>query len=125
MEDSDILIEDFDNDGLLDIYVSGGSSELPATSSGLKDRIYFGSTGGFIEKPAQFNSVYGATSAVVWMDMDDDGDKDIFAAGRLEPFNYGVPASSVVYENIAGHYTFSQTMSAPFRQFGMLNDTSP
>ncbi|MBK8347591.1 MAG: VCBS repeat-containing protein [Saprospiraceae bacterium] len=122
MEDSDILIEDFDNDGLLDIYVSGGSSELPATSSGLKDRIYFGSTGGFIEKPAQFNSVYGATSAVVWMDMDDDGDKDIFAAGRLEPFNYGVPASSVVYENIAGHYTFSQTMSAPFRQFGMLND---
>ena len=86
MEDSRILIEDFNGDGFQDIFVCGGGSELPNTSTGLKDRLYLGSKNGFIENPEVFNGQYNSTSSVVWLDMDADGDKDIFAGGRMEPF---------------------------------------
>jgi len=122
MEDSRILIEDFNGDGFQDIFVCGGGSELPNTSTGLKDRLYLGSKNGFIENPEVFNGQYNSTSSVVWLDMDADGDKDIFAGGRMEPFNYGIPATSFVYENINGKYTLSPSLSAPFRQYGMIVD---
>jgi hypothetical protein len=124
MEDSRILIEDFNDDGFQDIFVCGGGSELPNTSAGLKDRLYLGSKNGFIQNPEVFNGQYNSTSSVVWIDMDADGDKDIFAGGRMEPFNYGIPATSFVYENINGKYTLSPSLSAPFRQFGMIVDAT-
>ncbi|MBC7884303.1 MAG: VCBS repeat-containing protein, partial [Saprospiraceae bacterium] len=122
MEDSRIMIDDFNDDGLLDIFVCGGGSELPNTSSGLKDRLYIGAKDGFIEKPQVFNGQYNSTSAVVWIDLDGDDDKDIFTSGRMEAFNYGVPASSFVYENNSGKYTMSQKLGAPFIQFSMIID---
>jgi hypothetical protein len=124
MEDSRILIEDFNGDGFQDIFVCGGGSELPNTSTGLKDRLYLGSKNGFIENPEVFNGQYNSTSSVVWLDMDADGDKDIFAGGRMEPFNYGIPATSFVYENINGKYVLSPSLSAPFRQYGMIVDAT-
>jgi len=122
MEDNRILIEDFDDDGFQDIFVCGGGSELPNTSTGLKDRLYLGSKNGFFENPEIFKGQYNSTSSVVWIDLDADGDKDIFAGGRMEPFNYGIPATSFVYENDNGKYTLSPSMSTPFRQYGMIAD---
>jgi enediyne biosynthesis protein E4 len=124
MEDSRILIEDFNDDGFQDIFVCGGGSELPNTSAGLKDRLYLGSKNGFIENPEIFNGQYNSTSSVVWIDMDADGDKDIFAGGRMESFNYGIPATSFVYENNHGKYALSPSLSAPFRQYGMIVDAT-
>ncbi len=122
MEDSRILVEDFNFDGFQDIFVCAGGSELSNTSDGLKDRLYFGSKKGFYEDSKLFNAQINSTSSIVWIDIDHDGDKDIFTAGRMETFYYGIPANSYVYTFDKGSYSLSQDLSNAFKQFGMITD---
>ncbi len=86
---------DYDNDGDLDILLSGMSS-----SSRLA-KIYRNDSGNFIDITAPLHGVDQSSTA--WGDYDNDGDLDIVLTGTLNGFDSGVIAK--VYRNDGGSFT--------------------
>ncbi len=89
---SSVAWGDYDNDGDLDILLTG----LP--SGGLVAKVYENTGGAFTEIPAGLTGV--AYSSVAWGDYDNDGDLDILLTGYAS----GGPVAKV-YENTGGAFT--------------------
>jgi len=99
-KDMGICLFDADSDGDLDIYVAGGGYESEPNSAAYQDKLYINDgQGNFninsIALPRNFTS----KSCVRAADFDNDGDLDLFIAGRVEPWNYPKPVSSFIYRN--------------------------
>ncbi len=127
-EDVDARFFDADNDSDLDLYVVSGSNELPNSSTGLIDRLYFNDGKGNFTKSDQilpsFN--FESTSCVRPCDFDRDGDLDLFVGGRSKPFFYGLAADGFILENDGkGKYTDVTTKVAQgLKQVGMITDAA-
>lgn len=125
-EDIGAVFFDADNDGDQDLYVNSGSIELPNSSSGLIDRLYFNDGNGKFIKSDQilpsFN--FESTSCVQPYDLDVDGDIDLFVGVRSRPFLYGAPVSGYLLDNDGhGHFTDITDRVAPgLRNIGMITD---
>ena len=101
-EDVDCLADDFNGDGLVDLYVVSGGSEYSIYSPELMDRIYFNANGRSFYKSN--NSLltmkkFESTSTVSSNDFDLDGDKDLFVGTRLNIGSYGSSTKSYILEN--------------------------
>ncbi len=124
-EDTDCIWFDADGDEDLDLYVTGGSSEFPSSSSALADRLYLNNDLRFsLVKDALPQSQFEAASVVKAADFDSDGDTDLFVGSRMEPFAYGVPVSGYLLENNGkGRFTDITEKHAPdLVQAGMITD---
>ena len=99
-EDLDCVFFDANGDDYQDLYITSGGSEFSSISPWLKDRLYFGNgEGGFVRSDQRLpNKGFEATSVVLPLDFDQDGDMDLFVGGRLTPSYYGVPPSSFLLE---------------------------
>jgi hypothetical protein len=84
---------DYDNDGDLDILLTGDSG------SGYISKIYRNDAGVFTDIAAGLTGVY--QSSVAWGDYDNDGDLDILLSGDSGSNNY----ISKIYRNDAGIFT--------------------
>lgn len=99
-KDEGILLFDADGDGDIDMYISNGGYEQKPGSPTYQDRFYVNDgKGNFIEDslaiPQNFTSKFCVRAA----DYDQDGDLDIFIAGRVDPWNYPKPVSSILLRN--------------------------
>ncbi|MEM6645074.1 MAG: VCBS repeat-containing protein [Bacteroidota bacterium] len=61
-----------------------------------------------------------AVSALAAADIDSDGDLDVFAAGRFDPNAYPRAASSRLFVQAEGRWTFAAAQSAPFEDLGLV-----
>lgn len=110
------LIFDADADGDNDIYMSAGGSEYQWPSDKYKHKIYINNgTGAFTEKadalPKDLNSSGSCATAG---DYDNDGDLDLFVAGRLSPGNYpSLDIRSYLLRNDRGTFTDVTDYLAP------------
>ncbi len=89
---------DYDNDGDLDILLTGYAGSTGYGGSGCVSRVYRNNNGTFTDIDAGLQGVFN--SSVAWGDYDNDGDLDILLAGRD-----GSALVSRVYRNDNGTFT--------------------
>ena len=105
-EDTDCTFVDATGDGRAELYVASGSSEFPAGSPHLADRLYrlngerLVPLEDALPRPENGHTPTGAVRAA---DVDDDGDRDLFVGTRLAPHSdsaaYGTPVGGTLLEN--------------------------
>ena len=127
-EDMDMILQDFDNDGDLDLYIVSGGNEFEPNTPILKDRIYVNNGNGsltYIENAIPNN--YSSGMRLSHADYDQDGDIDLFVGGRLVPGSYPLPADSFLLENISTSdgikFINTDKSNFPFRDIGLVTSS--
>lgn len=127
-DDRGVLLLDADGDGDLDMYIATGGYRNLANSEGYMDRLYVNDgKGNFRYDSAALPANYASKSCARAVDIDNDGDLDIFVAGRCVPGKYPMPVSCAVYRNDSknGKVTFTDVTAsvAPgLKDVGMVCD---
>lgn len=99
-DDRGVTLFDADSDDDLDIYIASGGYETKANSTRYQDILYINNgMGSFSIDSAALPKNLASKSCVRVADYDNDGDFDLFIAGRVEPGNYPKPVSSFIYRN--------------------------
>lgn len=125
-EDMGSAFFDADNDGDLDLYVVSGGNEFIKGADAYQDRLYLNDgKGNFTKSENALPTLKFSGSKVRPMDVDNDGDLDLFVAGRHIPWSYPEPASSVLLINDNGIFTDkTQELAPDLMNIGMINDAS-
>ena len=124
-EDVGAVFFDANGDRKPDLYVVSGGSEYSSGASALQDRLYLNDGRGHLRKsPTSLPPETSSGSRAVPADYDGDGAIDLFVGGRVEPWQYGVPAQSLLLRNDGrGHFTNVTAQLAPdLERIGMVTD---
>ncbi|GAC1382223.1 MAG: VCBS repeat-containing protein [Ginsengibacter sp.] len=98
--DMGISLLDVDGDGDLDIYISSGGYENAENSQAYTDHLYLNDgKGNFKLSDNSLPVNLTSKSCVRVCDFNKDGKPDLFIAGRVDPWKYPLPVSSVLYRN--------------------------
>ncbi len=99
-KDMGIVLFDADNDGDLDMYVAGGGYQSKPNSPAYRDELFINDgKGNFKIDSTALPPNFVSKSCVRAADFDNDGDLDLFIAGRVDPWNYPKPVSCFIYRN--------------------------
>jgi hypothetical protein len=112
--DAGILLFDANGDGYLDLYAASGGYEATANSSEYQDRIYINDGKGNFK--LESNAVPGNLTSKMCVracDYNKDGKPDLFISGRVKPWEYPKPVSSIILRNDSkdGHAKFTDVTS--------------
>ncbi len=124
-EDVDAAFFNANNDEFSDLYVAKGGNEFFAKMEPLKDCLYFGVVKGkFVKSQSALPDIYANSACVKPVDIENDGDMDLFIGTRSVPREYGViPKSFILINDGAGHYTDqTTTYAAALSETGMVTD---
>ena len=126
-EDMASIFFDADNDGDLDLYVCSGGVEFSQYSIDFLDRLYFNDGKGnftLSEQKLPTKASLHSTSTVVYSDIDNDGDLDLFVGERVIPLNYGIKCSGFILKNDGkGNFTdVTQNIANELQGIGMITD---
>ncbi|RYC67159.1 VCBS repeat-containing protein [Spirosoma sordidisoli] len=124
-EDTDAQFVDVDGDGDQDLYVvSGGYAYLPDDLL-LNDRLYLNDgKGNFSRSADALPGDQSSDACVVALDIDKDGDQDLFVGGRVRPGFYPQAVSSRILINDGkGNFVEATAQWAPYlKNLGMVTD---
>lgn len=122
-EEMGILLFDLDQDGDLDLYLVGGSSEFAPNSPEYMDRIYRNDGKGNFSLDLDFKAANASGSTVRGADFDGDGFLDLFVGGRTPIAKYPLPESSFLLKNTNGKLQDVTDQIAPgLKNVGMVTD---
>ena len=124
-EDTAVLFFDADADGDPDLFVGSGGNHQPTGSRQMQSRIYLNDGRGHFTFHPTGLSVNGYNAAVaVPLDLDADGDTDLFVGSRSTPGSYAVPPRHFLFQNDGkGNFKDVAKMAAPeLKDLGMVTD---
>lgn len=123
-EDVGATFFDADNDGDQDLYVVSGSYEFYGYPKAMQDRLYLNNgKGHFTKSDGLIPEIKSAGSIVTASDYDNDGDMDLFVAGRLIPGKYPYAPTSYLLQNNNGKFANITSVFAPeLEKIGMITD---
>ena len=124
-QDEDALFFDADRDGDMDLYVVSGGYPFKENDPLLQDRLYVNDgKGNFSKALNSLPSETNAGSCVQTLDIDNDGDLDLFVGSRLVPGNYPVvPKSMLLVNDGRGHFQNEiSTRAKSLENIGMVCD---
>lgn len=121
-EDLASLFFDADNDGDLDLYVvSGGSADVDRKY--YQDRLYFNDGhGNFKKTKGRLPQITASGLRVRSLDIDNDGDLDLYIGGRVSPEKYPYPTQSYLLENTNGYFKDITAKTPALKTPGLIND---
>jgi hypothetical protein len=124
-EDVDAVFFDADGDKDLDLYVVSGGNEFYEKMPELFDRLYLNDgKGNFSRSVNALPPMYDNKSCVRPVDLDKDGDLDLFVGGRVVGFGYGKsPNSYLLINDGKGHFADkTEQLATGLRKAGMITD---
>jgi hypothetical protein len=127
-KDEGLLLFDANGDGHLDLYVASGGYENAPGSPFYQDRLYINDgKGNFTEAAGALPQNFTSKLCVKAIDYNKDGKLDLFVSGRVEPWNYPKPVSSMILRNDSkdGHIKFTDvtpTAAKDLKNIGMVCD---
>jgi hypothetical protein len=125
-EDMGATFFDYDGDGDMDLYVVSGGNEFRPMARQYQDRLYVNDgEGNFSKNTDALPKMNFSGSKVLPEDFDEDGDMDLFVAGRHVPWAYPRPATSVLLRNDSGKFiNVNIELAKDLEEIGMVNDAS-
>lgn len=124
-EDLGSLLFDADGDKDLDLYLCRGGSEGRKEDKHFRDMLYTNDgNGNFVEKPNAIPAFGTSTSCVRASDYDNDGDLDLFVAGRNVPGEYPKFTDSYLFRNDSknGDAKFTNVSLPELKNLGLICD---
>ncbi len=123
-EDMGALFFDADGDGDPDLYVVSGSYELQPGQPSAQDILYFNDgQGHFTPRFANLPKMFSNGSCVRAMDIDGDGDLDLFVGGRVVSGAYPTAPQSYLLENHSGSFfDVTRKWCPELQHIGMVTD---
>lgn len=120
-EDVDAIFFDADNDGDQDLFVVSGGNMFVLGDKNLLDRLYLNDGKGFFTKAVEaIPLIFKDESSVASMDIDNDGDLDLFVGNFLNPEAYGeIDTSYVLINDGKAKFTLVNRF---FNNIGMVTD---
>ena len=124
-EDTGHILFDADGDGWLDLLVVSGGNEF-TEGPALRPRLYRNRRGRFVKDSVAFENFNINASAVDTLDIDGDGDLDIFISSDAVPGAFGKTPEHGFFENDgAGRFIAAGADLFPeLQDFGAIDDFS-
>ncbi|CAN5391314.1 VCBS repeat-containing protein [soil metagenome] len=99
-KDEGILLLDVNNDGKLDLYISSGGYMNAPGDTTYQDKLYINDGKGNFKLADNALPVNHTSKLCVRaFDYNKDGKPDLFISGRVNPWNYPKPVSSIILRN--------------------------
>lgn len=116
-------LEDFDGDGDLDLAVISGGNAFPDMAPEYMARLYSNDGKGQFSRSTEFPDVRTNGGAILAMDYDGDGDKDLVLGGRCTPNGFPTPPRSYLLRNDGGRFSdVTQSVCPELERLGMISD---
>ncbi len=127
-KDEGLLLFDANGDGHLDLYVASGGYENAPKSPFYQDHLYINDgKGNFTEALDALPQNFTSKLCVKAIDYNKDGKLDLFVSGRVEPWSYPKPVSSMILRNDSkdGRVKFTDvtaTVAPDLKDIGLVCD---
>lgn len=108
--DEGLLLFDANGDGKLDLYAASGGYRDAPNDPAYQDRLYLNDgKGNFTLATDAIPSNFTSKLCVKASDYNKDGKLDLFISGRVKPWEYPTPVSSIILRNDSkdGHVKFT------------------